>query len=1350
MGVSLDGSPVHSRTLSDEEIPSVRRRAVRATAEAMDDTLEDDGLSATDTRAVNLHNQLIAPAKAEARALTRGPHSVEETMGLHMSLANIHSHLADRMAPATKYAARHRRAEVLHGLIVKALSKRVMSERAQLAREDGMLTPTEHELIRAHAETGDHLPLHGLIDSLEERGSPLHLVVRRAIQAHKLPDAQDMGYGLMVGRPRTGWVDPPHLTVEGRRRGSHVATLTVDTPGHTVHFIAPLRHAETAPLKPLTQDFFSGNVGRAQRYPRGMPAHPNQLARTGVAPDSPLHDPVRKFADNPANTLHLRVLADRLERTGDPAHLIVRRAVQMADRVPGHAARFVRVEEQPATASPGYDALVRPLNTKAVRSSDGGQHFTALGSYRHTLPDGRSVLLRGPLTNDEGNAVWPAHGGGKGSAGLSYHYTSEDRYNAGALPDDPKQLARSDAPITLTDDEWELARSFVHHQDHTPALALADSLEGRGSPLHVIVRRALQYRVLAKQKPEYHSYGGAGGALFSTDRHAGATPAVHVFVEPHSPGHNAMREVRFNLFHPKFRASFVGRVPHKEADAIRGVSGAKEMYSSAVHKPKVEPVIPKHAGEQLARFEPVPEARRLLNSYVETHRARFGIPEAGSLPDRLALDLENSKKVAGWFDRMKDRPDHPRVKAAYAALKDELLAQHKHLTDAGVRLVPWTRPGQPYRSSAEMAHDARTNRRVYYFPTDAGFGSGQAHSRHPLNEPVPGQPGVVYNDLLRGVHDYFAHAAGGNQFGPTGELNAWVEHARTFSPLARAALTTETHGQNSWVNFGPHAHLPVAQRPFADQKAGLLPESAQPVQMARPVGGVSHVESALTAGVPRDKVRRIIWRAGQNSTGVAGGWHVHDDGRVSLFTAGKVNGRHGFHHSVHATADAARAYVRSVPGLTAADRQVSANRLDAKSPPAIYRIAPVPAKRAPTPAKPIRTTEPARPAPVATKTTWDQKVVNFLDNSMYGRAVNKVAKWAGLARYSPSELSKITDTEHALARQFANNPADHTPLLMLADSLEEREHPAHLIVRRAVQAQRLNSKNADSGIVPTVTWTEAWPPAKGLEGTAGVDLAGGKGTRVATFRVHTTDGDVYLHGPLREHEAKAIQEARDPLGMGPKPKGKFWTQPNMPESPHAQLTRAPGAGMSAAVAGVTSDRQRVRRMIAGKLAVEAKLKLSGLTDALAVGDGAKVRDALVQKFDHTDDANAVTLAAAWYGLLTGEPRTVVFHTHENGPDALHVWNTDSKPADIHRAANALNVPHVVVGLDGTAYSFDRGNRAFDHINRLKQETRSNAPDHPVQFGTAHLIGAGAGSGADARAAYRALIRSARPADDAPA
>jgi hypothetical protein len=99
-----------------------------------------------------------------------------------------------------------------------------------------------------------------------------------------------------------------------------------------------------------------------------------------------------------------------------------------------------------------------------------------------------------------------------------------------------------------------------------------------------------------------------------------------------------------------------------------------------------------------------------------------------------------------------------------------------------------------------------------------------------LGEPAPAQKDFhpymtpEQNDRFRAVHDFLAHAGGGNQFGAVGEENAYRVHASTLSDLAKRALASETRGQNSWVNFGPESHKPVKERPFAEQKAALWPE----------------------------------------------------------------------------------------------------------------------------------------------------------------------------------------------------------------------------------------------------------------------------------------------------------------------------------------------------------------------------------------------------------------------------------------------------------------------------------------------------------------------------------------------
>ena len=87
---------------------------------------------------------------------------------------------------------------------------------------------------------------------------------------------------------------------------------------------------------------------------------------------------------------------------------------------------------------------------------------------------------------------------------------------------------------------------------------------------------------------------------------------------------------------------------------------------------------------------------------------------------------------------------------------------------------------------------------------------------------------MPFNDLFRIVHDVFGHAKEGVGFRAAGEENAWRSHARMYSPEALPAMTAETRGQNSWVNYGPQAAAnrgaSAAGTIYAPQKIGMLPD----------------------------------------------------------------------------------------------------------------------------------------------------------------------------------------------------------------------------------------------------------------------------------------------------------------------------------------------------------------------------------------------------------------------------------------------------------------------------------------------------------------------------------------------
>ena len=138
------------------------------------------------------------------------------------------------------------------------------------------------------------------------------------------------------------------------------------------------------------------------------------------------------------------------------------------------------------------------------------------------------------------------------------------------------------------------------------------------------------------------------------------------------------------------------------------------------------------------------------------------------------------------------------------------------------------------------------------------------------------------NDLFRIVHDVFGHGSEGASFGARGEENAWQAHVRMFTPLAARAMTSETRGQNSWVNFGPFGEQNRADptnTTFADQKVGLLPKWASEVGQAEDIG-------TFDANNPRVlRQRKTAPNVPTNSDGTITLTHFSDEARDTISPA---------------------------------------------------------------------------------------------------------------------------------------------------------------------------------------------------------------------------------------------------------------------------------------------------------------------------------------------------------------------------------------------------------------------------------------------------------------------------------
>lgn len=130
------------------------------------------------------------------------------------------------------------------------------------------------------------------------------------------------------------------------------------------------------------------------------------------------------------------------------------------------------------------------------------------------------------------------------------------------------------------------------------------------------------------------------------------------------------------------------------------------------------------------------------------------------------------------------------LEQSYKELEKETMQQFKSLP---VRMS-FHQGNLNYNDSAEMLRDVIGHNHLTVFR------GGDRHEF--LNKVDPGT-GLNSNEQFRAVHDYFGHAIRGNPFGAKGEEIAWASHQQMFSPLARIAMTAETRGQNSFVNYTP-------------------------------------------------------------------------------------------------------------------------------------------------------------------------------------------------------------------------------------------------------------------------------------------------------------------------------------------------------------------------------------------------------------------------------------------------------------------------------------------------------------------------------------------------------------------
>lgn len=229
---------------------------------------------------------------------------------------------------------------------------------------------------------------------------------------------------------------------------------------------------------------------------------------------------------------------------------------------------------------------------------------------------------------------------------------------------------------------------------------------------------------------------------------------------------------------------------------------------------------------------------RLAESYI---KEKFPFRELVKYR-RVEAQENFFRRVAMTYELVNHAPEDPNVKAAYTALKEEVLLQFEYMVESGITIKPFQKEGQPYQNSTEMMREVASTDTLYVFLTKNGYGSDRnPPSDHPMLEysgiEIDGAR-FCYNDLLRAVHDYYCHYLFKTDFSVTGECMAALMHLSLFSKTAGLAAFSEVVGQICWFYYGTHllddsfkipqkgssAYLPLGVRPYPKQKAVILPK----------------------------------------------------------------------------------------------------------------------------------------------------------------------------------------------------------------------------------------------------------------------------------------------------------------------------------------------------------------------------------------------------------------------------------------------------------------------------------------------------------------------------------------------
>ena len=245
---------------------------------------------------------------------------------------------------------------------------------------------------------------------------------------------------------------------------------------------------------------------------------------------------------------------------------------------------------------------------------------------------------------------------------------------------------------------------------------------------------------------------------------------------------------------------------------------------------------------------PLDIAHQVKEKYLKSKNIPIKRPDT-----YVSVNVDLAKRIANDFDNAINDPTNIDVQESYIAMANETFEQWQFIKETGLK-TEFIKPDQTYpypKGSKDLLLDIRDNNHIWVFPTDNGFGNEEITQEMKDFSPLLRTTGEIidgidatYNDIFRIVHDYFGHALEGSTFSPRGEENAWQAHVRMYTPLAAKAMTTETRGQNSWVNYSDavgdknrNSKNKAEETQYADQKMTLLSNFVMEEGLANDIQG---------------------------------------------------------------------------------------------------------------------------------------------------------------------------------------------------------------------------------------------------------------------------------------------------------------------------------------------------------------------------------------------------------------------------------------------------------------------------------------------------------------------------------